>query len=130
MHQKKVLGVGAGRYSDRKYLATYVNDSTFAEASDRCKNYFLNLMNQNRADFGVPGSVVWDVYLICYVIREEVDMFCYSVCISSYPLRLAVRMMDEFYPAFQRRYGPKIKSAKDNELSKSAKDMLSTLSNK
>lgn len=126
-----ILSLGAGRYSDRKMLCRYLADSSFTGA-DKCKTYFTNLMNANRADFGVATSIIWDVHLICYVIRQDVDVFCYAVCSVEFPLRIGVKLMDEFAGAFLRKYSStKISGVtKEYELSKSAKSMLATLASK
>lgn len=123
--------MGVGRYSDRKILCRYLADSSFTGA-DKCKTYFINLMNANRADFGVATSIIWDVHLICYVIRQDVDVFCFAVCSVEYPLRIGIRMMDEFIGAFLMKYSAsKISGVtKDNELNKSAKPMMAIIADK
>jgi hypothetical protein len=126
-----ILSLGAGRYSDRKILCKHLADSSFTGA-DKCRTYFINLMNANRADFGVATSIIWDVYMICYVIRQDVDVFCYAVCSVEYPLRIGIKLMDEFIAVFLMKYSTvKIAGvAKENELSKSAKPMMTTLADK
>lgn len=126
-----VLSLGAGRFSDRKMLCKHLADSSFTGA-DKVKTYFINLMNANRADFGVATSIIWDVHLICYVIRQDIDVFCYVAFTAEYPLRIGIKMMDEFIGAFLRKYSPsKISGVtKDLEFNKSAKPMLATLAEK
>lgn len=126
-----ILSLGAGRYSDRKMLCKYLADSSFGGA-DKVKTYFINLMNANRADFGVATSIIWDVHLICYVIRQDIDVFCFAVCSVEYPLRVGTKLMDEFMAAFLRKYSPtKIAGVtKEYDFTKSAKSMLATLADK
>lgn len=118
-----VLAVAVGRYSSRTHLSHLVYDLSFREL-ERFKGYFVGCINNGRLDFGVAVSLSWEDCLVCYIIRDDFDIFCYCILTSKYPLRLGLRFIDELAPIYERKFRNKIQSAKENDLVKPGKEML------
>jgi hypothetical protein len=118
-----VLAVAAGRYSSRTHLSHLIYDISF-KGLERFKEYFTGCINNGRLDFGVAVSLTWEDYLVCYVIRDDFDLFCYCIFTFKYPLRLGLRFIDELAPIYESKFRNKIQTAKENDLVKSSKEML------
>jgi hypothetical protein len=121
----KVLYISVGRCQDKCTIASYLSDPQFTE-SKSAQYLFLSSCNNDNFEIGVETSHNHDGFISHFVIDEN-EYFFYIIVISTYPSRVAFKLISELKSVFISNFKNQMNKAKENELSKNSKKIFSAL---
>jgi hypothetical protein len=125
MQQQKILYISSGRLHDECVIASYLSDASFGQAS-QIQNLFLSSVRDGTVEIGIQASFSCDIYQAHYLVNDD-GLFSFVICLSSYPSRLAFKMIDEYTPLFIQNLSTQIEGARENALSSQAKSLMTSV---